>query len=85
MVYDVQSNTWSQLPDPAIGRWDHGAMHVFAHNGRIVAIDSSGNAEYRGTGTDPTNDVFWPPDWRDFDLDMARPIIHGVAGSVILG
>ena len=53
MVYDVQSNTWSQLPDPAIGRWDHGAMHAFAHKGRIVAVDSSGNAEYRGTGTDP--------------------------------
>ena len=85
MVYDVQSNTWSQLLDPGIGRRDHGAMHAFAHEGRIVAVDSSGNAKYRGTGTDPTNDVFWPPDWRDFDLNMARPIIHGVAGSVILG
>ena len=85
MRYDVQSNTWSQLLDPGIGRRDHGAMHAFAHEGRIVAVDSSGNAKYRGTGTDPTNDVFWPPDWRDFDLNMARPIIHGVAGSVILG
>ena len=89
LVYDVQSNTWtelrSQLPAPPTGRWDHGSMHAFAHEGRIVAIDSSGDAVYRGTGTDPSADVFWPPNWRQFDLDMSLDIYDAVGGSVLLG
>jgi len=60
-------------------------MHAFAHEGRIVAIDSSGDAVYRGTGTDPSADVFWPPNWRQFDLDMSLDIYDAVGGSVLLG
>ena len=75
MVYDVQSNTWTELPDPPIARWDqHGVMHAFAHKGRIVAFDQSGSAFQLGTDSG----------WNRFDLDI-HYFENAVAGSVILG
>ena len=85
LVYDVQLNAWTEQPPPPIGRFGAGAMHAFAHEGQIVAVDTHGYAVYRGTGTDRSADGLWPTSWRRFDLDMVTGTIKGVAGSVILG
>jgi hypothetical protein len=84
MRYDVQSNTWTELLDP---RYDQStyAMHAFAHNGRLVAVNTSSSAFHRGTGSDPSADVFWPSHWGHFDLDMAPGITRGVASSILFG
>ena len=74
MVYDVQSNTWTELPDPPIGRFGADAMHAFAHEGRIVAFDQRGSAFQLGTDSG----------WCQFDLDV-HSFENAVAGSVILG
>ena len=79
LVYDVQSNTWSeqeQYGDPPYEP-GHNVMHAFAHKGRIVAARDSGWAYHRVAGTGS--------DWSRFDLDVEPGIINGVAGSVILG
>ena len=81
MVYDVQSNTWTELPDPPLSRFGACTLHAFAHNGRIVAFNQSGSAFQLGTHGG----------WYRFDLDVAPAILqsyigrNGVAGSVILG
>ena len=86
LVYDVQSNTWRvDIPHPygdippAYGQ-PRGAMHAFAHKGRIVVVKTSSRASHRGPGSD-VSDANWYP----FDLDMAPGVDHGVAGSVLLG
>ena len=79
LVYDVQSNTWSeqeQYEDPPYEP-GHNVMHAFAHEGRIVAARDSGWAYHRASGTGS--------DWSRFDLDVEPGIINGVAGSVLLG
>ena len=86
LVYDVQSNTWrvdiphphGDIPPP-YGQ-PRGAMHAFAHKGRIVVVKTSSRASHRGPGSD-VSDANWYP----FDLDMAPGVDHGVAGSVLLG
>ena len=83
LMYDVQSDTWTEQP---VASYDgQGVMHAFAHKGRIVAVNARGTAFHRGTGTDPSADVFWPAHWRRFDLDMTPGIFHGVAGSILFG
>ena len=77
MVYDVQSNTWTELPDPPLGRFCAETLHAFAHNGSIVVVYANGTAFHRGTGSDP--------DWYPFDLGVTSGPDHGVAESVILG
>ena len=84
MVYDVQSNTWTELPGPPYDQSTY-AMHAFAHNGRLVAVNTSSSAFHRGTGSDPSADVFWPSHWGHFDLDMAPGITRGVASSILFG
>ena len=74
MVYDVQSNTWTTLPDPPLGRFCADTLHAFAHNGRIVAFNQSGSAFQLGTHGD----------WSRFDLDV-HYFENAVAGSVLLG
>ena len=77
MMYDVQSNTWTEQSLPPLEGGN--LMHAFAHNGRIVAVNSSGSVYQGGTGSDPNN-------WSPFDLDVASDAIYGaVVGSVILG
>ena len=78
LVYDVQSNTWDQqIPPPYEGHDVH-VMHAFTHNGRIVAVNSSGSAFHRGTGSGLDY-------WSRFDLNVTSGVDHGVAGSVVLG
>ena len=73
MVYDVQSNTWTDLVRPP---WQECyVMHAFAHNGRIVVVYANGTAFHRGTGSE----------WSRFDLADVRAGENAVAGSVILG
>ena len=80
LVYDVQSNTWSNQPKPAY-RLAVDVKYAFAHKGRIVAVNSTGSALQLGTGSD----------WSRFDLDVGPAILHtgyegsAVAGSVLLG
>ena len=74
MVYDVQSNTWTELPDPPLGRFCAETLHAFAHNGRVVAFEQSASAFQLGTHGD----------WNRFDLDV-HYFEHAVAGSVLLG
>ena len=74
MVYDVQSNTWTEQQGPP--NQDRIMMNAFAHNGRIVAVNMNRTAFQRGSGD---------PDWSRFELDVVPGIIEGVAGSVILG
>ena len=74
MVYDVQSNTWTEQQGPP--NQDRIMMNAFAHNGRVVAVNMNRTAFQRGSGD---------PDWSRFELDVVPGIIEGVAGSVILG
>ena len=77
MMYDVQSNTWTEQSLPPLEGGN--LMHAFAHNGRIVAVNSSGSVYQGGTGSDPNN-------WSPFDLDMvAQGMTHGVGGSILFG
>jgi len=82
LMYDVQSNTWTEQSLPPLEGGN--LMHAFAHNGRIVAVNTNCTAYHRGTGSDP--------DWHPFDLDVTSGVDHGAgsaflgyAGSVILG
>ena len=50
LVYDVQSNTWTEQQGPPAGRTL--VINAFAHNGRIVALNEAGSAFQRGTGSD---------------------------------
>ena len=79
MVYAVQSNTWTEQPGLPADLGQYGAMHAFAHNGRIVVVYANGTAFHRGTES---------ADWSRFD-DSFVPIdywpMRGVAESVILG
>ena len=74
MVYDVQSNTWTEQQGPPYER-TAGVVNAFAHNGRIVALNGAGSAFQRGTGSD----------WSRFDLADVRAGENAVAGSVLLG
>ena len=74
MVYDVQSNTWTEQQGPP--NQDRIMMNAFSHNGRIVAVNMNRTAFQCGSGD---------PDWPRFELDVVPGIIEGVAGSVILG
>ena len=80
LVYDVQSNTWTEQSPPLDEGGD--VMYAFAHKRRIVVVYANGAAFHRGTGSQ---------DWSRFDLDVAPAILqsyigrNGVAGSVILG
>ena len=77
LVYDVQSNTWTEqsLPPQESG----GPMHAFAHKGSIVVAYSSGSVYQGGTGSDPNN-------WSRIHLDVAPGAVYGaLTGSVILG
>ena len=81
LVYDVQSNTWTEqsLPPQERGAQYGGLMYAFAHKGSIVVMYSSGLVFHRGTGSDPNN-------WSLFNLDVASDAVYGaLAGSVILG
>ena len=81
LVYDVQSNTWTEqsLPPQERGAQYGGLMYAFAHKGSIVVMYSSGLVFHRGTGSDQNN-------WSLFDLDVASDAVYGaLAGSVILG
>ena len=75
MVYDVQSNTWTEQQGPPYER-TAGVVNAFAHNGRVVTVNMNRTAFQRGSGD---------PDWSRFELDVVPGIIEGVAGSVILG
>ena len=75
LVYDVQSNTWTEQSPPLDEGGD--VMYAFTHNGRIVVVYANGTAFHRGTGSDP--------DWYPFDLGLTSGPDHGVAESVILG
>jgi hypothetical protein len=70
-VYDVQSNTWTeQIPVRTIA--SDGAMHAFAHNNLIVGVHRHNLEFHHGT-------------WNS-SRGLGTPgIMHGVAGSVILG
>ena len=74
MVYDVQSNTWTEQQGPPYER-TAGVFSAFAHNDRIVALNEAGSAFQRGTGSD----------WSRFDLADVRAGENAVAGSVLLG
>ena len=74
MVYDVQSNTWTEQQGPPYER-TAGVVNAFAHNGCIVALNGAGSAFQRGTGSD----------WSRFDLADVRAGENAVAGSVLLG
>ena len=81
LMYDVQSNTWTEqsLPPQERGAQYGGLMYAFAHKGSIVVMYSSGLVFHRGTGSDQNN-------WSLFDLDVASDAVYGaLAGSVILG
>ena len=81
LMYDVQSNTWTEqsLPPQESGAQYGGLMYAFAHKGSIVVAYSSGLVFHRGTGSDQNN-------WSLFDLDVASDAVYGaLAGSVILG
>ena len=76
LMYDVQSNTWTEQSLPPLEGGN--LMHAFAHNGRIVAVNTNCTAYHRGTGSDP--------DWHPFDPDVTRGAFYGaLAGSVLLG
>ena len=75
MVYDVQSNTWTEQQGPP--NQDRIMMNAFAHNGRVVAVNMNRTAFQCGSGSDSN--------WSRFELDVVPGIIEGVAGSVILG
>ena len=77
LVYDVQSNTWTEqsLPPQESGAQYGGLMYAFAHKGSIVVMYSSGLVFHRGTGSE----------WSRFDLADVRAGENAVAGSVILG
>ena len=72
LVYDVQSNTWTeQTPRPNRLASD-GAMHAFVDNDLIVSVHRHNLTFYHGT-------------WNS-GLGLGTPgIAHGVGGSVILG
>ncbi len=74
MVYDVQSNTWTEQQGPPAAR-TLAVFNAFAHNGRIIALNEAGSAFQRGTGSD----------WSRFDLADVRAGENAVAGSVLLG
>ena len=75
MVYDAQSNTWTEQQGPP--NQNRIMMNAFAHNGRIVTANMNRTAFQCGSGSDPN--------WSRFELDVVPGIIEGVAGSVILG
>ena len=69
-VYDVQSNTWTEQPVRTIA--SDGAMHAFADNDLIVGVHRHNLEFHHGT-------------WNS-SLGLGTPgIVHGVAGSVLLG
>ena len=75
LVYDVQSNTWSNQLKPPYQGAGVNVTYAFAHKGRIVAVHTNGCAFQRGVGSD----------WSEFDLDMAPGITRGVAASILFG
>ena len=74
MVYDVQSNTWTEQQGPPYER-TAGVFSAFAHNDRIVALNEAGSAFQRGTDSG----------WSRFDLADVRAGENALAGSVLLG
>ena len=74
LMYDVQSNTWTEqsLPPQESGEQYGGLMYAFAHKGSIVVMYSSGLVFHRGTGSDPNN-------WSLFNLDVASDAVYGGA------
>ena len=74
MVYDVQSNTWTEQQGPPYER-TAGVFSAFAHNDRIVALNEAGSAFQRGTDSG----------WSRFDLADVRAGENAIAGSVLLG
>ena len=74
MVYDVQSNTWTEQQGPPYER-TAGVFSAFAHNDRIVALNEAGSAFQRGTDSG----------WSRFDLADVGAGENALAGSVLLG
>jgi len=84
LVYDVQSNTWTEQIPPPYG--DGGAMHAFAHKSEIVVVKKTGPTLHRGTGSDPMPDVFCPFDFDGNGRYRAPPgFLDASVESVLLG
>ena len=75
MVYDVQSNTWTEQQGPPYQDLPSQCINAFAHNGRIVTVNANGVAFQRGSGSDH---------WSPFDFDLPEKT-YGAAGSIVFG
>ena len=75
LVYDVQSNTWTEQQGPPYQDLRSQCINVFAHNDRIVTVNANGVAFQRGSGSDH---------WSPFDFDLPEKT-YGAAGSIVFG
>ena len=75
LVYDVQSNTWTEQQGPPYQDLRSQCINAFAHNGRIVTVNANGVAFQRGSGSDH---------WSPFDFDLPEKT-YGAAGSIVFG